>query len=45
MAVAIWNERPDADDLLDWHLAMGWRPQVSELIDGDKILGHAACLR
>lgn len=42
-AVAVWPEKPQPDDLLAWHLADGWIPQVSALKDGARIDGHAAC--
>jgi hypothetical protein len=43
-AVAVWSFQPDADDLLRFRLANGWRPTASSLKDGDRVLGHAACV-
>ncbi|MEZ5427850.1 MAG: hypothetical protein R2747_16390 [Pyrinomonadaceae bacterium] len=43
-AVAVWKDRPDADRLLQNRLKNGWRPTPSSLKDGDRVLGHAACL-
>jgi hypothetical protein len=43
-AVAVFDFQPDADELLRLRLENGWRPTASSLKDGDKILGHAACL-
>jgi hypothetical protein len=42
-AVAVWNHRPTADDLLRDRLARGWHPTASRLKGGDRVLGHAAC--
>lgn len=44
MAVAIWNELPTPEKLLQKRVANGWQPTASALIDGSKILGYAACL-
>jgi hypothetical protein len=44
MAVAIWDHRPSADELLARRVAAGWRPMTSPLKEGDVVLGHAACL-
>ncbi|MFN8552508.1 MAG: hypothetical protein U0103_13620 [Candidatus Obscuribacterales bacterium] len=41
-AVAVWDRQPNADELLAWHIADGWTPQVSDLKDGSRVLGHAA---
>lgn len=43
MAVAIWDHRPSADELLSARIEAGWAPVATELQDGPKILGHAAC--
>jgi len=43
-AVAVFDFQPDADELLRFRLENGWHPTASSLKDGDKILGHAACL-
>lgn len=42
MAVAIWDHLPDADELLEQRLAAGWRPTPTLLVDGPRVLGHAA---
>jgi hypothetical protein len=42
-AVAVFPTRPDARTLLDARLARGWKPTASELKDGSRILGYAAC--
>ncbi|HUB06311.1 MAG TPA: hypothetical protein VMB50_04895 [Myxococcales bacterium] len=39
----MWGHRPTADELLDDRLARGWKPTPSGTVDGEKILGHAAC--
>ncbi|MEZ4382277.1 MAG: hypothetical protein R3A79_13075 [Nannocystaceae bacterium] len=44
MAVAIWDHRPSADELLAARVAAGWRPTPTATRAGDVILGHAACL-
>jgi hypothetical protein len=44
MAVAIWDHRPSADELLERRVATGWRPMTSPMKEGDVVLGHAACL-
>ena len=43
MAVAIWDHRPTADELLDLRLGRGWRPTPTATVEGDVILGYAAC--
>jgi hypothetical protein len=43
-AVAVWDHRPSADELLQARLANGWRPAYTQLQSGPAILGHAACL-
>jgi hypothetical protein len=40
-AVAVWKDRPDADELLNYRLKNGWKPTPSRLKEGDEILGHA----
>ena len=42
-AVAVWDHRPTPDELLDARLTRGWTPVATVLVDGDVILGHAAC--
>ena len=44
MAVAIWDHRPTAQELLDRRLERGWRPTPTATIEGDVVLGYAACL-
>jgi hypothetical protein len=44
VAVAIFDQKPTAGELLELRLHAGWLPQVSALVSGDVILGHAACL-
>ena len=43
MAVAIWNHRPTADEILDFRVGAGWTPTPSALKIGERVLGHAAC--
>ncbi|HKE13832.1 MAG TPA: hypothetical protein VKB80_03130 [Kofleriaceae bacterium] len=43
MAVAIWDHRPTADELLAARLARGWQPTPTDTRDGPRVLGHAAC--
>ncbi|HEX2571360.1 MAG TPA: hypothetical protein VH877_17510 [Polyangia bacterium] len=43
-AVAVWDHRPDAAELLAARVARGWRPTPTALQDGDRVLGYAACL-
>jgi hypothetical protein len=43
-AVAVWEKKPTADELLEWRLQHGWQPTESCVQEGPKILGHAACL-
>lgn len=43
MAVAIWDHRPTAAELLARRLAEGWTPTASALKEGNKILGYAEC--
>jgi hypothetical protein len=44
MAVAIWDHRPTADELLAARVARGWQPTATDTRDGPQVLGHAACL-
>ncbi|MBZ4397148.1 hypothetical protein VZQ01_04715 [Myxococcus faecalis] len=39
----MWDRRPSADELLDARLQAGWTPTPTSTVDGDVILGHAAC--
>jgi hypothetical protein len=43
-AVAVWDHRPSADELLQARVARGWRPALTPLQGGAAVLGHAACL-
>ena len=43
-AVAVFDHRPDAAELLARRLERGWRPTPSALRDGERVLGYAACL-
>ena len=40
-AVAVWDHKPSADELLDARLAAGWTPTPTATRDGDIIMGHA----
>jgi hypothetical protein len=44
MAVAIWDHRPTAAEILNRRLASGWTPTTSALKDGERVLGYAACV-
>jgi hypothetical protein len=43
-AVAAWDHKPSADELLARRLELGWQPTCSLLKEGAKVLGHAARL-
>jgi hypothetical protein len=43
-AVAVWDHVPTADELLEARLSDGWKPTTSALKEGNKVLGHAACV-
>ncbi|MBI3792333.1 MAG: hypothetical protein HY275_15840 [Gemmatimonadetes bacterium] len=43
-AVAVWPVMPDADALLHDRLARGWKPTPTRLKEGERVLGHAACV-
>jgi hypothetical protein len=43
MAVAIWDHRPSAGELLCGRIGRGWRPTPTATVDGDVVLGYAAC--
>lgn len=43
MAVAIWDHQPSPGELLDRRIASGWRPTPTATVDGDVVLGYAAC--
>jgi hypothetical protein len=42
-SVSVWDHQPTADEMLDARLAAGWVPTPTSTVEGDKILGHAAC--
>ena len=44
-AVAVWDELPTADTLLQKRLASGWQPTPTDTRDGPKILGHACTIK
>jgi hypothetical protein len=43
-AVAVWDHRPSARELLDARVARGWRPTPTGTRSGPQVLGYAACL-
>jgi hypothetical protein len=43
-AVAAWDHKPSADELLARRVAFGWKPTCSLLKEGPRVLGHAAHL-
>jgi hypothetical protein len=43
-AVAVFDHRPTAAELLSRRLERGWRPTPSALKDGARVLGYAACV-
>jgi hypothetical protein len=43
MAVAMWDHKPSADEILDHRIADGWVPTPSRMREGEVVLGHAAC--
>lgn len=43
-AVAVFDHKPTAHELLERRLARGWRPVPSRLKDGERVLGYAACI-
>jgi hypothetical protein len=42
-AVAVWDHRPTASELLDHRLARGWSPTPTATREGPVVLGYAAC--
>lgn len=42
--VSVWDYRPSPEETLNMRLASGWKPTATATVEGDKILGHAACL-
>ena len=43
-AVAVFDHKPTAHELLERRLERGWRPTPSRLKDGHRVLGYAACV-
>jgi len=39
----VWDSRPTPDALLDARLARGWTATPTGTVDGEQVLGHAAC--
>jgi hypothetical protein len=42
-AVAVWDELPSAEQLLNARVGRGWVPTTTATKDGNVILGYAAC--
>ena len=40
-AVAVWDHRPSARELLDARVAAGWTPTPTAVRGGEEILGYA----
>jgi hypothetical protein len=43
MAVATWDHLPSPGELLERRIERGWRPTPTATIDGEVVLGYAAC--
>lgn len=43
-AVAVWDHKPSAEEILEARVTRGWQPTPTMLKDGAKILGFAARL-
>jgi hypothetical protein len=43
-AVVVWDHQPGANEILEARIKAGWTPSPSMLKEGDKIVGHAACV-
>ncbi len=43
-AVAVWDHLPSAEELLNRRRQSDWSPRPSILKEGDRVVGHAACL-
>jgi hypothetical protein len=43
-AVAVFDHRPTARELLERRVERGWQPTVSRLRAGEQVLGYAACV-
>lgn len=41
--VSVWDHSPSPDELLSARLRHGWTPTPTSTVDGDVVLGHAAC--
>jgi hypothetical protein len=39
----VWDHRPSADELLDDRVQHDWVATPTGTVDGDVVLGHAAC--
>jgi hypothetical protein len=42
-AVAVWDHRPTAAELLAARIEAGWSPTPTGMRDGARVLGYAAC--
>ncbi|MDI1481606.1 hypothetical protein [Polyangium sp. y55x31] len=42
-AVAVWDHKPTAAEMLEARLARGWTPTPTATRDGPVVLGYAAC--
>jgi hypothetical protein len=43
-AVAVFDHKPDARELLERRLERGWQPTASRLRTGERVEGYAACV-
>jgi len=43
-AVAVFDHKPAARELLERRLERGWQPTVSRLRAGERVEGYAACV-
>jgi hypothetical protein len=43
-AVAVWDQKPTEEQLLEAWLARGWRPTPTATVEGRQVLGYAACV-
>ncbi|UQA60096.1 hypothetical protein [Polyangium aurulentum] len=43
-AVAVWEHKPTAEEMLAARLGRGWEPTPTGTKDGPKVLGFAACV-
>ncbi len=43
-AVAVWDHKPTADEMLAARLERGWTPTPTATRDGPRVLGYAACV-